>query len=313
MALIKCPKCNHEISDTIKRCIHCGTKIQKKQFTLQQEKVLEKIDKKTKTINKKIENKIILNSEEFKTKQNKNIYKISKKVNKKMNKLIITIVLLLIIVIALNIFIRKNKLSKINNADSPNIINDNQNFNEINNNNVDENINSFEKNDREQKDENIANVFPNNDIVDVISDEIIAYNCPDGYEFDGHHPSDNDYYCKKYVGKSTIEYYCTNEDEKLVEDKCVYEVTSSIFPTNGQCPNDFELNDNMCVHQEFKTTNAYFKRICPNGNTTGSSECYEILTLNYSCPTGYTINGYNCYKYTCPAGYTYRDYECHKN
>lgn len=27
MALIKCPKCNHEISDTLKKCIHCGTRI----------------------------------------------------------------------------------------------------------------------------------------------------------------------------------------------------------------------------------------------------------------------------------------------
>ena len=30
MALIKCPKCNHEISDTTKRCIHCKTKIKSK-------------------------------------------------------------------------------------------------------------------------------------------------------------------------------------------------------------------------------------------------------------------------------------------
>ena len=24
MALIRCPKCNHEISDTTNKCIHCG-------------------------------------------------------------------------------------------------------------------------------------------------------------------------------------------------------------------------------------------------------------------------------------------------
>lgn len=29
MALIKCSNCNHEISDTIKKCIHCGAKVQK--------------------------------------------------------------------------------------------------------------------------------------------------------------------------------------------------------------------------------------------------------------------------------------------
>ena len=28
MALIKCPECNNEISDTTKTCIHCGYKIE---------------------------------------------------------------------------------------------------------------------------------------------------------------------------------------------------------------------------------------------------------------------------------------------
>ena len=30
MALIKCPKCKHEISDTTKKCIHCGTRLKEK-------------------------------------------------------------------------------------------------------------------------------------------------------------------------------------------------------------------------------------------------------------------------------------------
>ena len=29
MALIKCPNCNHEITNTVKKCIHCGQKIPK--------------------------------------------------------------------------------------------------------------------------------------------------------------------------------------------------------------------------------------------------------------------------------------------
>ncbi len=29
MALIKCPNCNHDISDTVNKCIHCGAKIHK--------------------------------------------------------------------------------------------------------------------------------------------------------------------------------------------------------------------------------------------------------------------------------------------
>lgn len=33
MTLIKCPKYNHEISDTSKKCIHCGTSLRKKDNT----------------------------------------------------------------------------------------------------------------------------------------------------------------------------------------------------------------------------------------------------------------------------------------
>ena len=34
MALIKCPKCNKEISDTTKKCIHCKTKVKSNNNTL---------------------------------------------------------------------------------------------------------------------------------------------------------------------------------------------------------------------------------------------------------------------------------------
>ena len=34
MALIKCPKCKHEISDTTKKCIHCKTKVKSNNNTL---------------------------------------------------------------------------------------------------------------------------------------------------------------------------------------------------------------------------------------------------------------------------------------
>lgn len=59
MALIKCSNCNHEISDTIKKCIHCGAKI-KKQVPIQNEirytKSEENIkNKKTKVETAKIE------------------------------------------------------------------------------------------------------------------------------------------------------------------------------------------------------------------------------------------------------------------
>lgn len=57
MALIKCSNCNHEISDTLNKCIHCGTKVQK-QVPIQNEiqnikkeeniKVEEKVKENTK-------------------------------------------------------------------------------------------------------------------------------------------------------------------------------------------------------------------------------------------------------------------------
>ncbi len=40
MALIKCPKCNHEISDTVKKCVHCGSYVKKREQVLKNNKIL---------------------------------------------------------------------------------------------------------------------------------------------------------------------------------------------------------------------------------------------------------------------------------
>ena len=40
MALIKCPKCNHEISDTSKKCIHCGTSLREKNIIQKKKKII---------------------------------------------------------------------------------------------------------------------------------------------------------------------------------------------------------------------------------------------------------------------------------
>ena len=40
MALIKCPKCNHEISDTSKKCIHCGTSLREKKIIPKKKKII---------------------------------------------------------------------------------------------------------------------------------------------------------------------------------------------------------------------------------------------------------------------------------
>lgn len=59
MALIRCSNCNHEISDTVDKCIHCGTKIQKQvpmQNEIRHTKNEENIkNKKTKVETVKIE------------------------------------------------------------------------------------------------------------------------------------------------------------------------------------------------------------------------------------------------------------------
>lgn len=47
MALIFCPECNKEVSDTAKRCVHCGYKLKK-------EKHKKKIEKKKKIVKKRI-------------------------------------------------------------------------------------------------------------------------------------------------------------------------------------------------------------------------------------------------------------------
>lgn len=54
MALIKCKECGKEISDTIKKCIHCGAKINKNTSNMKKEnKKLELVEeKKIKNIGK---------------------------------------------------------------------------------------------------------------------------------------------------------------------------------------------------------------------------------------------------------------------
>lgn len=77
MALIKCSNCNHEISDTIKKCIHCGAKVQK------QSQVSNKIEQ-TKDVSF-IENKTFTEKPKIKkTSKNK-----GKPINKTKKKLIL--------------------------------------------------------------------------------------------------------------------------------------------------------------------------------------------------------------------------------
>lgn len=99
MALIKCKECGKEISDTIKKCIHCGAKINKNTSNMKKEnKKLELVEeKKSKTSAKEI----ITNNEK------KNIHII---LNKKT--IIFTSLTILMIIIILAVFLSLNSPKK---------------------------------------------------------------------------------------------------------------------------------------------------------------------------------------------------------
>ena len=96
MALIKCKECGKEISDTIKKCIHCGVKINNNTSNMKKEnKKLELVEEKTSA------KEIITNNEK------KNIHII---LNKKT--IIFTSLTILMIIIILVVFLSLNSPKK---------------------------------------------------------------------------------------------------------------------------------------------------------------------------------------------------------
>lgn len=126
MALIKCSNCNHEISDTIKKCIHCGAKVQRQAITVnkiekyKKEKEVKKIEKvkettkPIKTTNKEILNNTIQTQKKGKINANQSIKKLHEPKNIK-PLLIGTATIVGIVLIATLSILGYNMLSKINN------------------------------------------------------------------------------------------------------------------------------------------------------------------------------------------------------
>lgn len=99
MALIKCKKCGKEISDTIKKCIYCGVKINKNTSNMKKEnKKLELVEEK---ISKTSAKKIITNNEK------KNIH-----INLNKKTIIFTSLTILMIIIILVVFLSLNSPKK---------------------------------------------------------------------------------------------------------------------------------------------------------------------------------------------------------
>lgn len=141
MALIKCPNCNHEISDTINKCIHCGTKIKKQELIPndiqhnESEKIVKKIEKAKettkpiKTTKKEILNNTIQTQKNEKINKNQSIKKLHKPRNIKPYLIGIATIIGIVLIAILSI-LGYNMLSKINsNKQSENYNNQNNNNN----------------------------------------------------------------------------------------------------------------------------------------------------------------------------------------
>lgn len=140
MALIHCKNCNHEISDTLKKCIHCGAKVEKEttikeevpQQKIQPPKITKEIVKETPTKAKNVEVKKIKKEKIVKEKPPK-----QKKEKPHNGKLVIIVISLLsILVLGLGTFLICDKLifdnRSLENDNKTNNDNQNGNYDKIN-------------------------------------------------------------------------------------------------------------------------------------------------------------------------------------
>lgn len=278
MALIKCPKCKHEISDTTKKCIHCGTRlkekkrISKKKVTLLIILIVLSITIAIITIIKY--NQSHNNTDTIQNKENINI---------------------------------KDKTNSTNNEDDVK--------EEIQNN--DDDISSTTNNDNQQQDNDTSNTSNNtknnstttnkdtnnntssnnNTPQKIIIDATENKNCPSGYEFKESLSSTGRPCQKMNIVNGTITYYCLLNNQTLEGDKCKSISTSQ--PVGGQCYNGATLNNGVC--ETITYTNASTRLTCPSGYSKYSdTQCYgwlyESANISYSCPSSYTLNGNKCEK-----------------
>lgn len=277
MALIKCPKCKHEISDTTKKCIHCGTwlkekkRISKKKVTLLIILIVLSITIAIITIIKY--NQSHNNTDTIQNNENINIKDETNSTNNE-----------------------DDVKEKIQNNDdiSSTTNNDNQQQDNDTSNTSNNNKNNSTTTNKDTNNNTSSN---NNTPQKIIIDATENKNCPSGYKFiESLEYTDKP--CQKMnIVNGTITYYCLLNNQTLEGDKCKSISTSQ--PVGGQCYNGAILNNGVCETTTY--TNASTRLTCPSGYSKYSdTQCYgwlyESASITYSCPSGYILNGNKCEK-----------------
>lgn len=284
MALIKCPKCNHEISDTTKKCIHCKTKIKSKNNTF---RVNYKIVIPISIVilffavsfiaYKIVDNRIIYLDENKDIEENNNIED-----NTTNNET------------ALPPTESENKENDSNNESSNNS-NNNTNNNTTNKPN---NSNNANNNNNNTSNNTPADNTPKKTIIDATKNE----SCPSGYTYqDGAIYSDAP--CEKTdITYGTLTYSCGGS-MVLIGDKC--EMTFTSAPYNGECyGKGYVLNGDICEKKEqfdamisgLQCPIGYSKYVIDKNDTRCYKSNFVKQNISYSCPSGYTLNGNKCEK-----------------
>lgn len=285
MSLIKCPKCNHEISDTTKKCIHCKTKIKSNNNTF---KVNYKLVIPISIIimfliisfiaSKIVDNRIIYFDEIKDIEENKNNDIEDNTSNNETN-----------LAPTENANKEEESNNKLNNSS-----NNNTNNNTINKSN---NSTTTSNNNNTSNNTQVDNI-PKKTIIDAIENK----NCPSGYTYrDGILNADMP--CERTdIVEGTLIYSCLN-NHTLIGDKCEY--TFTMNPYEGKClVTGYVLNGNVCEKKELfdamivglQCPNGYSKYVVDKKDT----RCYKTekskQIITYSCPSGYILNGNKCEK-----------------
>lgn len=272
MALIKCPKCNHEISDTSKKCIHCGTSLREKKIIPKRKKITLLV-----LVSLVIISIIAIAIFKFTQSNNKN-----DTINNYENS---------------NTTIEKDDTTNNSNDTKEDISNNEDNTSsDINKNNQskeDKPNNTLNNNEPKNNTNNNNDNTTQKVIIDATKNE----SCPSGYEYKESFSSTGRPCQKMNIINGDISYYCLLDNQTLEGDKCKSIYTSK--PVGGQCYNGSILNNGVCESTNY--TSASTRLSCPSGYTKyNDTQCYswiyESANISYSCPSGYTLNGNKCEK-----------------
>lgn len=285
MALINCPKCNHEISDTINKCIHCGQYINKKRNIniIFSKKIFLIFIITLILIGVCILGKNIM----FDNNTSNSIDETT--IPKEDTK---------------NNHYNTDEPKDNNNSNSNNDTtlkdnekNENDNNNNINSNKGDNNSNNKDNNNN-NKDNVNSNSSSNNDNTE--SYEIYTYKsyaysrkvCPKGYVF-------NVLCYKKTEVDAIIDKYTCSFGSTLVGTRCKTNVTME--PVNGECSiSSYVLENDKCILYN----DAKVEKHCPSGYKFESSIdeyaniCsyteYQEPQIEYYCAQGGVLDGEEC-------------------